>query len=683
MKNKLKNNLIKNIEINDINIQKQIVFNFIFCIYNNLLKIIYFLNEQSISFEISLFDFIINLPDIYNISFYTKYFFEENKELKLKHLYYIFEYFEKYLFPFILLQVNEKYKKELYDEDKENIINYFINNNKNLEEPKFTINIFLDVIRKFISRYLISSNINEDKNNINYDESLINYLDKKDLRPLNLIDKHIDLIENWINDLNEFNFLVQHSVCLYECLSEIKFEYDGNIKNISEHDIFDEQNKEFNFFKELSYFNQSNSDICKMIKLSSIMKEEYFWNSFIFVNIQNNIILSDKSNYNKSFIYLSYTNNGLRCDKINLKIDDANLDEMLQIKNLSNFNNYNLANIQNITHLSMLKKNDIFCVGTNNSKLMIIKLKDNFSAIELIQKINLPDSCVNNIEIFNNDHILIVANGKHILAYESKEDDNDFKTYVLKKDINLENNTYILKLDYERIVAFISQDIIRIYNLKNYEFIITKEINNIKCDITSANQKQYKMMNLVGKNNDILAICSNDKNIYLIELGIKKEKSENKEYQKYYEKLPNDYDNWFKRHSINNNNNYNNVAINNVNNNNNFNIDNNNLNNNNKNIDFSEWFKKHSKNIVTINYESGRKYDLINCTLNECQDNFVSVIRCHDDYLLFLDNANKIIITLRVRKEDNIEKLKFIGSFKCHDIACFTPFGLYLTQAPQ
>ena len=358
----------------------------------------------------------------------------------------------------------------------------------------------------------------------------------------------------------------------------------------------------------------------------------------------------------------------------------------------------------------MLKKNDIFCLGTNNSKLMIIKLKDDFSSIELIQEINLPDSCVNNIEIFNNGHILIVANGKHILAYESKEDDNDFKTYELKKDINLENNTYILKLDYERIAAFISQDIIRIYNLKNYEFINTKEINNIKCDITSANQKQYKMMNLVGKNNDILAICSNDKNIYLIELGIKKEKSENKEYQKYYEKLPNDYDNWFKRHSINNDNNYNNyinVDINNVNNNNdfkidnnnfnidyndmnininnnnNFNMDNNNLNNNNKNTDFSEWFKKHSKNIVTINYKSGRKYDLINCTLNECQDNFVSVIRCHDDYLLFLDNANKIIITLIVRKEDNIEKLKFIGSFKCHDIACFTPFGLYLTQAPQ
>ena len=164
MKNKLKDNLIEKIESNDnINIKNQIIFNFIFCIYNNLLKIIYFLNEQSVSLEISLYDFIINLPDIYNISFYAKYFFEENKELKLKHLYYIFEDFEKFLFPFILLQVNDNYKKELYDEDKENIINYFINNNKNFEEPKFTLNICLDAIRKFISRYLISSNINEEK----------------------------------------------------------------------------------------------------------------------------------------------------------------------------------------------------------------------------------------------------------------------------------------------------------------------------------------------------------------------------------------------------------------------------------------------------------------------------------------------------------------------------------------
>ena len=55
------------------------IFNFIFCIYCNLIKIINFLVEQTVSFEISLSDFITNLPDMYNISSYAKYFFEENK----------------------------------------------------------------------------------------------------------------------------------------------------------------------------------------------------------------------------------------------------------------------------------------------------------------------------------------------------------------------------------------------------------------------------------------------------------------------------------------------------------------------------------------------------------------------------------------------------------------------------
>ena len=123
MKKNLKNNLLEKFEINRNNIEKQIVFNFIFCIYNNLIKIINILIDKKISEEISLSDFITNLPDMYNISFYTKYFFSENKEYKIKHLYYIFEEFEKLLFPFILLNVKDKYKTELYDEDKENILN--------------------------------------------------------------------------------------------------------------------------------------------------------------------------------------------------------------------------------------------------------------------------------------------------------------------------------------------------------------------------------------------------------------------------------------------------------------------------------------------------------------------------------------------------------------------------------
>ena len=222
MKEPLKISLINKIENNNsTKLKQQIVFNFIFSIYNNLLKIINFLIDKKISLEISISDFITNLPDIYNISFYAKYFFDKNKEFKLKHLYYIFEEFELYLFPFILLNVKDKYKTEINDEDKENIINYFISNN---EESDLNAKEFNNALRKFISRYLVSSDFDTDKYDIYCDNPLINYLNKKDLWPLNVTENNMNLIENLFDDLKEFNFLVEHSVCLYQCLSELKFE---------------------------------------------------------------------------------------------------------------------------------------------------------------------------------------------------------------------------------------------------------------------------------------------------------------------------------------------------------------------------------------------------------------------------------------------------------------------------
>ena len=40
----------------------------------------------------------------------------------------------------------------------------------------------------------------------------LDYLNKKDLWPLNLIENYMDVIEKGINDLKEFNFLVQQIV---------------------------------------------------------------------------------------------------------------------------------------------------------------------------------------------------------------------------------------------------------------------------------------------------------------------------------------------------------------------------------------------------------------------------------------------------------------------------------------
>ena len=147
-----KNNIIKNINENiNEEILKKIRFEFVLNIYFNLLKIINYIIDKNIPGDISINNIIINLPDMYNISDYTKHFFKNNQEYKLRNLYSIFEEFEKYLFPFILLHVYDKYKTEIFEENKENIINYFEINKDNLNETVFNKRQLIDALRKFIS----------------------------------------------------------------------------------------------------------------------------------------------------------------------------------------------------------------------------------------------------------------------------------------------------------------------------------------------------------------------------------------------------------------------------------------------------------------------------------------------------------------------------------------------------
>ena len=96
-------------------------------------------------------------------------------------------------------------------------------------------------------------------------------------------------------------------------------------------------------------------------------------------------------------------------------------------------------------------------------------------------------------------------------------------------------------------------------------------------------------------------------------------------------------------------------------------------------MDYVNWFKNHSIDNIIIDNKSGKKYDVINCSLNECKNNFVSAIKYFEDYIFLLDDNNKITVALIVKKEEKIEKLKYIGQFDYHDIICLTPFGFYLS----
>ena len=67
----------------------------------------------------------------------------------------------------------------------------------------------------------------------------------------------MDVIENGINVLKKFNFLVQHIIYLYQCLSEIKFEYNGNIINEGDNYIINKSDKGKNIFNDLSYISMT------------------------------------------------------------------------------------------------------------------------------------------------------------------------------------------------------------------------------------------------------------------------------------------------------------------------------------------------------------------------------------------------------------------------------------------
>ena len=66
--------------------------------------------------------------------------------------------------------------------------------------------------------------------------------------------------------------------------------------------------------------------------------------------------------------------------------------------------------------------------------------------------------------------------------------------------------------------------------------------------------------------------------------------------------------------------------------------------------------------------------------MKECQNNFISILKCYDDYILLLDDTNKVIISLIEKKDNNIVKLTYIGEFDFKDIIFFFPFGLHFME---
>ena len=175
----------------------------------------------NLSEDIPLFFIYKNLPDNIFSTKHLKSIFTEFKDLCIKHLYSLYEYIELILFPFFLNQINPCYMenisafttdhlKMLFDEDefKENI--------------SIKITQLIEAIRKFICRYLVSSEKSEViKRNENLILLLINYELWNCSSPEDEnFSKSRDSLTN-INNLLVEPILVMNTLSLFDVLLEI------------------------------------------------------------------------------------------------------------------------------------------------------------------------------------------------------------------------------------------------------------------------------------------------------------------------------------------------------------------------------------------------------------------------------------------------------------------------------
>jgi len=200
--------------------------NLLYCIYplnlNEEIPLLYICNNlQLFKFEKEKLVFLL----------------EQNKELKLSNLFSLYEYFEYLIFPEFIYHINNGYaaqiplylaKKILYIFDHEELSSKII----------FTKIEFIEAIRKCISRYIVSSVIEDNYITEELNMDLFELLLKEDLWGKNI--KMVNLKEsfNYINNYIKFHLKVKHIFNLFEILINIES------RNYFTFDNFKEEEKE-------------------------------------------------------------------------------------------------------------------------------------------------------------------------------------------------------------------------------------------------------------------------------------------------------------------------------------------------------------------------------------------------------------------------------------------------------
>ena len=465
--------------------------------YFSLQKIIVYLTENIISEDLALYVILNNSPEILNISNYAIEFFKKNKEFSLKHLFALYELFEKLLFLYIVKHIDMKYNDNISMEIYDEILLYFKENE--VEETIFSLDQLKEALRKYISRYLISKDI--PKSAYLFDE-----LNKPDLWPKEIYSKLFDGLFYFKN----FNILTKHAKSLYELLA---------FKCSDESDILENKDTpEAIFYSKYNFLRFNNLENNNTLELLSSFKEIKSYNiGRVVIKLKGNEdnVICITTNEEIIFCSFDFSNNYNYLKKTDCKSKFKNKDE-------------------NIKFVTYLEENDLFCFGILYNKLKFIRAQvalDKELECVFVQEIQLEkdSQCLINIIEFS-QNIIISSDQNNIIIF--KKEDNIFK----KNDIiKINFKSYLKKIKDDEFCALISNNTLRFYKLKGDKFSedkIISEINVFEFIPNKNDEKRimkikkenlYSMENIyinkrVLLKNNYLCICGETNNIYLIDI---------------------------------------------------------------------------------------------------------------------------------------------------------------------
>ena len=416
-------------------------------------------------------------------------------------------------------QINSKYYEKLEDYT-------FIRFNKVFNEDEFKKNLkfdknqLIEALRKFICRYLVSSDCS---NNIDPEISLLPYLSKMELwtkRSENNFKQQIEESLLYLEDFFVEPIKVKHSINLFNILinggnynnGQIKRTKDSNkamsniyINNINNFNrefkipeyiisqtidiIYKKDTKDdaydalINFMEDPKHLIEFKGLIMHQLNISCS------GNHYCLTKFENNkIIASFRRSYPMLFIY----------DRKNFrktqKLELVNIDGIEKIDGANNVNSHYILKDNTIILCCLIPK--------------IIRIKIEYNKAELIQVLDGNNYCSEFYNCFEFNDTLVSSTDKGIIIWDKKDN-----LYNFKLNISIENPTNIVFINENLFAAndIGKKDLI----FYDYNFKEISRIGNIQTGI------EPLRMTMISKK--ILAICSTqNSSIYLIDTENKK-----------------------------------------------------------------------------------------------------------------------------------------------------------------